>query len=139
MNLRLSALDEEIYLAEQLIGLRRQAFEESVVASAHRAREKARDTISSPMFLIGMVGVGTVIGYLVSGKPRRAVSETTAEVKKKSILGMLGAAAFSIAQARFGGPVGLAQWVASKIATRQKKQVDAVVEGMQYQGAPVEF
>ena len=136
MSLRLSALDEEIYLAERLIALRRQAFEDSVLESAHRAREKARDTLSSPMFLLGLVGVGTVVGYLVFGKRREQAPNTTAEIKKKSILGVLGATAFSIAQARFGGPVGLAQWIAAKISARKNAQT---TEGMQYQGAPVEF
>lgn len=114
MNLRLSALDEEIHFAEQLIVQNRMALDDALSQSAQRARNKARATLTSPAFLIG---AGSLLAYFLFGK-RRGAAATAAPVKK-SLWGIVGAGVFSLVQARFGGPVGLAQWIIARTASRR--------------------
>lgn len=132
MRLRLAALDEEVRLAEQAIIRNRKAFEDSLAFSAQRARERTRAALSSPAFLLSLMGVGAMLGYLILGK--RSTEAPLAATKKKSMWGVLGATAFSLAQARFGGPVGLAQWVLGKLSRH-----GAQAHSPAYRSAPVEF
>ena len=116
MNLRLSALDEEIYLAEQLITLNHQALDNALEQSLQRTRDRARATLTSPIVI---VGAAALVGYWLFKRRGRGHQSPEGVTAKKSLLGMLAAAGFSLAQAHFGGPIGMAQWAAGKLSRRQ--------------------
>lgn len=113
MKLSLAALDGEIAAVERAIAADRKLLEQAFVGYVENVRETAVTTIASPKFLLGALGVGFIAGkFLFRGKKRR--KEDSAPVKT-SLLGLLGAGALSLAQAQFGGPVGLMRWITTRI------------------------
>jgi hypothetical protein len=107
-------IDAEIFEVEQRLAMRK-------VALGHQAsttRKRAAKALISPLTLVGAVAVG----FLVAGLARRkrheepVVAQDTKEQSKGFALGtllMTGATWFIRSQ--FGGPVGLAQFVLSKV------------------------
>lgn len=128
MKLSVSALDGEIAAVERAITADRRLLERAFVDYVENVRETAVTTIASPKFLLGAIGVGFIAGkFLFRGKKRR---KTDGAPVKKSLLGLLGAGAFSLAQAQFGGPVGLARWIGMRVyqAKRAARAVAAEAE-----------
>jgi hypothetical protein len=118
MKLSLSALDGEIAAVERAIAADRKLLEQAFVGYVDNVRETAVSTIASPKFLLGALGVGFVAGkFLFRGRKRR--KEDSAPVKT-SLLGLLGAGVLSLAQAQFGGPVGLVRWITTQIYQRRR-------------------
>ena len=116
MKLNPAALDDEIRAVEQVIASDRKLLEEAVVGYVEGARTSAINTITSPKFLLAAVGIGFVIGkFLLRGEKNRAQQKEEGAPVKKSVLGMLAAGAFSIANAQFGGPAGMARWAAGRL------------------------
>ena len=113
MKLSLAALDGEIAAVERAIVADRKLLEQAFVGYVENVRETAVTTIASPKFLLGALGVGFIAGkFLFRGKRRRKDDSVPV---KTSLLGLLGAGALSLAQAQFGGPVGLVRWVTTRI------------------------
>jgi hypothetical protein len=112
-----NAFDDEIRAAERNIALNRAEFDASVSGAAHQAREAARNVLTSPWFLVGAAGLGLLVGHL--SFRTKVAAPADGSVAKKSMWGLAATAAFSLVQAHFGGPVGLAQWVMTKIAARR--------------------
>ena len=111
-----NAYDEEIQAAEQVIALNRMEFEGALSNAAHQARTSARNALTSPWFLAGALGFGLMAGKLMFS--RRPSPQATESVAKKSLAAIVLGAAFSMAQAHFGGPVGMARWAMMKLGAR---------------------
>jgi hypothetical protein len=113
--MRFNVLDDEIYQAERLIALNRSAFDTTVSDTLDHVRDRTRNTLSSPKFLLGLLAAGGLVGYMLLAPRERIVLETPPSAAKKSLWGVIGAGAFSLVQAQFGGPVGLARWILTKL------------------------
>ncbi|HEY9396193.1 MAG TPA: hypothetical protein VIQ28_01055 [Burkholderiales bacterium] len=145
MKMSLSALDGEIVAVERAIAADRKLLEQAFVGYVENVRETAVSTIASPKFLLGALGVGFIAGkFLFRGRKRRKGDSAPV---KSGVLGLLGAGALSLAQAQFGGPVGLVRWITTQIyqfrrsarhaaATRQAMPQPAVmpVDDLGYTG-----
>jgi ABC-type methionine transport system permease subunit len=112
----MKSIDAEILEVEQRLSLRKVALKHA----AGEARTRTLKAMVSPVTLVGAVA----LGFLVAGglgrrkaRPKApAVSRETKEQGKGFALGtllMTGATWFIRSQ--FGGPVGLAQFVLSKV------------------------
>ena len=112
MNWKPSSLDEEIQAVERCIASDRLLLEQAFVGYVDGVRDSAVNTVASPKFLLGALGVGFVVGKFLFRPKRKQQDEAPAA--KKSVLGLLGAGALSLVQAQFGGPLGLARWLTSK-------------------------
>ena len=117
----MKTIDREIFEVESRLHLR----EARIRQTAREARTRTVKALASPASLIGAVALGFIVA---SGLGRRrarspAVSRQTKEQGKGFALGtlaMTGAAWFIRSQ--FGGPVGLAQFILSKIKNRKGQQ-----------------
>lgn len=90
----------------------------SLAHTSHLAKARATKAMTSPVALVGAVAVGFLIAGLARSKRRKepVVAQDTKEQGKGFALGtllMTGATWFIRSQ--FGGPVGLAQFVLSKV------------------------
>ena len=113
MKMSISALDGEIAAVERAIAADRRLLEQAFVGYVDNVRETALSTIASPKFLLGALGVGFIAGkFLFRGGRHR---KSDGAPVKNSMLGLLGAGALSLAQAQFGGPVGLVRWISAQI------------------------
>lgn len=122
-KLSLASYDLEIHEAEARLMAERQTFDAALKLSAQRARDTAVSTMTSPKFLLGAIGFGFIVGRFLLRKHHEPVQQEHAVVKK-SVLGALAAAAFSLVQAQFGGPIGMARWAATKWIERRQRQND---------------
>ena len=113
-------IDKEIYEVEQRLHLR----EASLKRNTAEAKKRTVKALMSPVSIIGAVA----LGFLVAGgvgrrKPRRNEPVVSQETKEQSkgfaVGGLLMTAATWLVKNQFGGPVGLAHFVLSKVRARQ--------------------
>jgi hypothetical protein len=116
-------LDPDIDTVEARIVRRRHELTRVTQASGQRAMK----TLASPGFLIG----AAVVGFLVAGgfasrkkeaegrMGRRRNDPAARSAAKTGIAGLLGTGAMWAVRAKFGSPVGLAQYIASMVRRRQ--------------------
>ena len=136
MKLNPAALDEEIHAVERAIASDRELLGEAVVGYVEGARADVVNTITSPKFLLAAVGVGFVVGkVLLRGENKQTRRAEDGAPVKKSMLGLLGAGVLSIANAQFGGPVGLARWIAAR-AYEYKKAAKTAASGITTPASP---
>jgi hypothetical protein len=122
MKLTPGAMDAEILAVERAIVADRRLLEQATVDYVEGLRETAVSTMASPKFLLGALGVGFIVGkFLFRPQPKKDAAPV-----KKSFLGLLGAGALSLAQAQFGGPVGLARWLIARTRSAKASRRDAV-------------
>jgi len=115
----MKSIDAEIYEVEQRLHLR-----EAVIKSETRElKTRAARALMSPASIVAAVALGFVVAGTVGrrratrGAP--AVSQETKEQGKGfAVGGLLMTAATWFIKNQFGGPVGLAQFVVSKIRSR---------------------
>ncbi|HKY01254.1 MAG TPA: hypothetical protein VJM53_01750, partial [Burkholderiales bacterium] len=115
-----ASYDEEIREAEARLVMERQILDANVSLCIHRARETAVSTITSPQFLLAALGFGFITARFLL-RPKQGSKQETG-VAKKSLIGALVATAFSIVQAQFGGPLGMARWAATKWIEYRQRQ-----------------
>ena len=124
----MKSIDAEIAAVEQRIGQRKVA----LACHSRAAKRRAAKTMVSPLALVGAVALGFFVAGLARGKrSRRAapvVAQDTREQSKGFALGtLLMTGATWLIRSQFGGPVGLAQFVLSKV--RSRPQATAVPAG----------
>lgn len=125
MKWKPSAFDDEITAVERALTADRRLLERSLVDYVDDVRGNAVNTITSPKFLLGALAAGFVAGkFLLRERPAKAEQQPV----RKSVLGLLGAGALSLAQAQFGGPVGLARWLTGQ-AMAMRRSVRHVQTG----------
>jgi hypothetical protein len=110
----MKSIDAEIAAVEQRIGQRKVA----LAYHTRAARRRAAKNMVPPLALVGTVAAGFFIAGLARGRRdrRAAPAQDTREQGKGFALGtllMTGAPWFMRSQ--FGGPVGFAQFVLSKV------------------------
>ena len=121
--MKLSSFDDDIAAAERRIVRNKQAFDFALSDGLKQIKLSARNAVTSPFFLVGAAGVGFLLSRLfVSKAPPPAPESVPSSVAKKSLFGVIATAAFSIVQAQFGGPIGLARWVAIKILSASRRR-----------------
>jgi hypothetical protein len=110
-------IDKEIFEIEQ----RLRAREALIKQTARETQQRTLKALMSPVSIVGAVA----LGFLVAGGVGRrrakgpAVAEETKEQTKGFALGgLLMTGAMWFVRQQFGGPVGLAQFVVSKIKNR---------------------
>jgi len=116
----MKSIDAEIEQVEQRLAMRK-------VALAHTAgltRRRAAKAMVSPLALVGAVGVGFLVAGGLARRKRKPAAPVLAQDTKEQgkgfalgTLAMTGATWFIRSQ--FGGPVGLAQFVLSKLRQRR--------------------
>ena len=116
----MKSIDAEIYQLEQRLHLR----EAAIRGDARELKSRSARALMSPASIVAAVALGFLVaGGIGRRKARRnapAVSQETKEQTKGFALGglILTAATWFIKN-QFGGPVGLAQFVVSKIKKSQ--------------------
>lgn len=107
-------IDQEIFEVEQRLHLR----ELTIKQTARETKQRAVKALMSPVSIAGAVA----LGFLVAGRAGRgrakppAVSQETKEQGKGfAVGGLLMTAAMWFVRQQFGGPVGLAHFVLSKL------------------------
>jgi hypothetical protein len=109
-------IDAEIAAVEERIGARKVA----LAYAAGQAKQRAVKKMTSPAMLAGVVALGFAVALLARRRrPPRAVPQRRSmdrEQKKGLALGTLAmTGATWLVRSQFGGPVGLAQFVLSKV------------------------
>ena len=112
----MKSIDAEIFELEQRLHLR----EASLKDETRELRQRALGALKSPVTIAAAVAAGFLVaGSLGRRRARRnapAVSRRTKEQSKGfAVGGLLMTAATWFIRNQFGGPVGLAQFVVSKI------------------------
>lgn len=110
----MKSIDAEIFEVEQRLSTRKAA----LGRTASETKQRALQAMVSPVALVGAVALGFVVAGGIARRKARGpgVSEQTKEQSKGFALGtllMTGATWF--VRSQFGGPVGLAQFVLSKL------------------------
>jgi hypothetical protein len=116
----MKSIDKEIFEVEQ----RLHAREALIKQTARETKERTLKALMSPVSIVGAVALGFLVaGGVGRGRGRAkgpAVSEDTKEQTKGFALGsLLMTGAMWFVRQQFGGPVGLAQFVVSKIKNRK--------------------
>jgi hypothetical protein len=122
----MKSIDAEIYEVEQRLHLREAALK----SEARELKTRGTRALMSPASIVAAVALGFVVAGTVGRRRSRrgaAVSQETKEQTKGFALGglVLTAATWFIKN-QFGGPVGLAQFVLSKIRKNQHRPPTAV-------------
>ncbi len=121
MNVRLTAIDEEIQQLEERIASDRAAFVSALSACGHSVRE----TASSPKALLAVAALGFVAGKLIfrsRGKGAPA-AERRASAQPSKIGGLLGLLASGLTLMQpSSGVGGLARWAAHQLWERRKQK-----------------
>lgn len=112
----MKSIDAEIYEVEQRLHLR----EAAIKSGARELKTRGTRALMSPASIVVAVALGFIVaGSVGRRKARRnapVVSQETKEQTKGFALGgLLMTAATWFIKNQFGGPVGLAQFVVSKI------------------------
>jgi hypothetical protein len=117
----MKSIDKEIFEVEQRLHMR----EARIRLTAREAKTRTVKALASPVGLIGAVALGFIVATRLGRRRARAPAasqETKAQGKGFALgtLAMTGATWFIRSQ--FGGPMGLAQFVLSKIRNRKAQQ-----------------
>lgn len=112
----MKSIDAEIYEVEQRLHLR----EATLKSEARELRTRSMRALMSPATLVAAVALGFVVAGSAGRRRRRknapAVSpETKEQTKGFAVGGLLMTAATWIMNNQFGGPVGLARFILSKV------------------------
>ncbi len=114
----MKSVDREIFEVEQRLHMR----EALIKQTARDAKARSLKALASPASLAGAVALGFLVANGIGRRRARgpAVSRETKERGKGFALGtMLMTAATWFIRSQFGGPMGLAQFVAAKIKNRK--------------------
>lgn len=116
----MKSIDAEIAQVEQSLAMRKVALRHN----AALAKQRAGKVVLPPLAVIAAVGVGfAVAGRVARGKERRSapvVAQDTKEQGKGFAVGTLAMTALTwFIRSQFGGPVGLAQFLLSKVRERR--------------------
>lgn len=114
----MKSIDREIFEVESRLHLR----EARIKQAARDTKTRTLKALASPASLVGAVALGFIVATSLGRRRTRApaVSQETKQQGKGFALGtlaMTGATWFIRSQ--FGGPLGLAQFVLSKIKSRK--------------------
>lgn len=125
MKLDWDALDQEIQTVESALTADRTQLASSLKGCVEGARHTAVETLTSPKFLLGALGVGFIAGrFLMRGRSNQSRAATDSghedhKTTKRGVIGLIGATAFSLLNRHFGGPLGLARWAISQMSSRR--------------------
>ena len=116
----MKSIDAEIEQVEQRLAMRKA----SLAHTAGLTRRRAAKVMVSPLALVGAVGLGFLVAGGLARRKRKpagpVVAQDTKEQGKGFALGTLAmTAATWFIRSQFGGPVGLAQFVLSKLRERR--------------------
>jgi hypothetical protein len=114
----MKSIDKEIFELEQ----RLHAREALIKQTARETKQRALKALMSPVSIVGAVALGFLVaGGVGRGRAKApAVSgETKEQTKGFALGGLLMTGAMWFVRQQFGGPVGLAHWVLSKIKNRR--------------------
>lgn len=117
----MKSIDKEIFEVEQRLHLR----EARIKLTAREARTRTVKALASPVSLIGAVALGFIVATRLGRRRAKAaaVSQETKEQGKGFALGTLAmTGATWLIRSQFGGPMGLAQFVLSKIKNRKAQR-----------------
>lgn len=112
----MKSIDREIFEVENRLHMR----EARIKLTAGEAKSRTVKALASPLSLAGAVALGFIVATSLGRRRAKAVSKETKEQSKGFALGtlaMTGATWFIRSQ--FGGPMGLAQFILSKIKNRK--------------------
>jgi hypothetical protein len=119
MECEMKSIDAEIFEVEQRLHLR----EASLKRNATQAKTRGIKAMMSPVSIVAAVALGFLVAGGVGRRKRKnepAVSQETKEQTKGfAVGGLLMTAVTWFIKNQFGGPVGLAQFVLSKIRKDQ--------------------
>lgn len=112
----MKSIDQEIFEVEQ----RLHAREASLRHNARETRQRSVKALMSPVSIVGAVALGFLVAGRVGRKRGRrdapVVSQETKEQGKGfAVGGLLMTAVTWFIKSQFGGPVGLAHFVISKV------------------------
>lgn len=114
----MKSIDQEIFELENRLHIR----EALIKQTASATRQRTIQALQSPVTIVGAVALGFLVAGGVGrrrGKKEPALSQETKEQTKGfAVGGLLMSAAAWFLHAQFGGPVGLAQFVISKIKNK---------------------
>jgi hypothetical protein len=118
----MKSIDAEIHEVEQRLRLR----EAAVKGEARELKTRAARALMSPASIVAAVALGFVVAGAVGRRKARsgapAVSKQTKEQGKGfAVGGLLMTAVTWFIKNQFGGPVGLAHFVASKVRQKQHR------------------
>ncbi|HEX2197785.1 MAG TPA: hypothetical protein VHG88_04080 [Burkholderiales bacterium] len=115
----MKSIDAEIAAVEERIAARKVLLRHT----AATAKQRAAKRLGPPALIAGAVVLGLVAVRIVRGRKQKAepvVAEDTKEQTKGFALGtLLMTGATWLLRSQFGGPVGLAQFVLSKVRERR--------------------
>jgi hypothetical protein len=119
MAMPMKRIDAEIYALEQRLHLR----EASIKRDARDLKTRSVKALMSPASIVGAVALGFLVAGGIGRRRARARApavsqETKEQTKGFAVGGLLMTALTWFIKNQFGGPVGLAQFVASKIRNR---------------------
>jgi len=117
----MKSIDKEIFEVETRLHVR----EARIKQTAREARQRAVKALKSPAAIAGSVVLGFVVaGFLGRRKAKAeapaASRETREEAKGFAVGSLLMTAVTWFIKSQFGGPVGLAHFVISKIKNRNR-------------------
>lgn len=112
----MKSIDAEIFELEQRLHLR----EASLKGETRELRQRAVSALKSPVTIVAAVAAGFLVaGSLGRRRARRNAPAVSRETKEQSkgfaVGGLLMTAVTWFIRNQFGGPVGLAQFVVSKV------------------------
>lgn len=111
-------LDDEIVQIEHRIAGRKQRL--STVGRA--TGKRSLDVLASPVTLAGALALGFAVGGGLGRRrekpPQRRADDKAAKAKLSGIAGLALSGAMWIVRQQFGGPVGLARFLAEKFQNR---------------------
>jgi len=115
----MKSIDAEIFELEQRLHLR----EASLKGETRELRQRAVSALKSPVTIVAAVAAGFLVaGSLGRRRARRNAPAVSRETKEQSkgfaVGGLLMTAVTWFIRNQFGGPVGLAQFVVSKVRKR---------------------
>ena len=116
-------IDAEIFEVER----RLHQHEAAIKSEARALKQRSVKALMSPVSIAGAVALGFLVAGGVARRKAKAgapaVSRETKEQSKGFALGSLGMAAASwFIKNQFGGPVGLAKFVVSKVRKDEKNR-----------------
>jgi hypothetical protein len=124
MERPMKSIDAEIFEVEQRLHLREAALK----SEARELKQRSARALMSPVSIVGAVAAGFLVaGGLGRRRARRNAPAVSKETKEQSkgfaVGGLLMTAVTWFIKNQFGGPVGLAQFVVSKVRKNQSPGV----------------